>query len=258
MRLEHVRHLSGPNVFTTAPVSIARTGTRRADLPGEHRVPGVRRAPGDGAAWPARASLRGGQARRVYRCAGQWHVFRACHRARGARAVRAGRARRASGPDDVGRRGRPVRRDDGVPGGRARGLRRAGRAVRAGDHGGARSSRETTTGYGCSSGGDRQERGTRAPRPEHRGDRGGGARARHPGPPGGRPVDPPARLRLPPAAGQRRHDRADLGHRRGHRLRQDARQAVPGQGRHPGARGHGRAQTRPSRSGRSARSARPS
>ena len=24
MRLEHVRHLSGPNVFTTAPVSIAR------------------------------------------------------------------------------------------------------------------------------------------------------------------------------------------------------------------------------------------
>lgn len=40
MRLEHVRHLSGPNIFTTAPVSIARleldelTGRESTDYPG--------------------------------------------------------------------------------------------------------------------------------------------------------------------------------------------------------------------------------
>jgi cyanophycin synthetase len=106
VRLEYLRHLSGPNVFTAAPVCIARvelgdlTGRETTDYPGFAErltltLPGLRDH-------HCAAGRRGGFTDAM------------------AKGTYFGHVTDPPGPHDVGRRGRPLRRDDGVPAGRAR------------------------------------------------------------------------------------------------------------------------------------------
>ncbi len=157
----------------------------------------------------ADASLRRWPAGRVPRCDGEGHLLRSRHRARHAGAVRPRRPPSEPRPNHVGGRRRPLRRDDGVPGRRARRLPRRGRPAAARDAHRARTARRRDDRDADDdrsdrdagdhrSGGDREARLRGRPRADrrdlrtgtarhqYRRHRGRGPSARHPGSPRGR------------------------------------------------------------------------
>ena len=133
MRFIDLRHLSGPNVFTTSPVTIARidleelTCKETTDFAGfadrlTALLPGL-------ASHHCAAGRPGGFLDAMARGTYFGHVTE--HVALELSGL-AGRDVHL-GPDDVGGRRRPLRRDDGVPARRASRLGRARRLAAAGD-----------------------------------------------------------------------------------------------------------------------------
>ena len=240
MRLIDSHRLSGPNIYTSRPVVVARleldglTGQETSDCPG-FAAPADQRA-----ARAGRAPLRRGASRRLPRRAGPRDLLRSRDRACGARAVRPGRPRGGFRADGLGRRRGPLRRDHGMPPGRAGLLRRATGPAHAGHPGGHR---DPGRAPGAAAGRPRADRpGTgRGPAGgQHRRPGRGGPPARHPGPADREPEPDPPRLRLPPPAALGGPHRADLRRGRGHRLGQGAGQGTAGHRGSTGARRGGR------------------
>ncbi len=176
-------------------------GTGRADRPGNAGLSWLRAAADQHPAGTRRAPLRGRAPRRLPRRTGPRDLLRSRDRACGARAFRPGRPRSALRAHRLGRCRGPLRRDHGMPAGRAGLLFRAPRPAHAGHLGGDRTPGRTA---GAAAGRPRGDLPGRSGGPagsQHRGPGGGGPAARHPGPPDGGPQPAPPGLRLPsPAA----------------------------------------------------------